>query len=559
MPFNDFYADTKTGELGVKRKSMLQNCLLQKDILGKVVFTNAELPHISTTYGAKTKISEPVNIYYDASEDIKKRKKYETRDYIALNKSQIRQQVPSQNMCAYKRIMAGVAPKECSEETKATVLPALVHGVKTANGHDMTEIIQNYYGNQWYERNKKRQAIEDELTGRMKRRSDICQTRAQVLREYKLMKDKTNKFDYKKLRLPILLIVVTLSATYVPETARGFFDGTWLPWVTSIYKGHTQLTVQTPLNYTFSVLLNYYDKSNNLNELSGEDFKNGRPERTMRTFIIIHGFQDQATDIGWATKMKDALRQRIKNSNYILIDWSKGAQTYNYYDAADRTKSVGTAIGELLIDRQNAETINSGNDFIKTIHCIGHSLGAHICGFISKEIKKISSGKYKFRRITGLDPAGPSFKDQNGMDRLSSTDAGLVDTLMSTTSFGISLPIGHLNFYLNNLATQPGCWLDKRYAEKLLGCGHKFAVNFFIDTIEKYEICAPVKNCTWAFNTDKCERKSCPLIESIRMCPQAGFFADSFWQFDKFNDWPSTYSYQTNKKAPYCANTISTK
>jgi len=50
---------------------------------------------------------------------------------------------------------------------------------------------------------------------------------------------------------------------------------------------------------------------------------------------------------------------------------------------------------------------------------IGHSLGAHACGFAGK--------KYKFARITGLDPAGPGFKGQSKEKRLDIDDAKYIN------------------------------------------------------------------------------------------------------------------------------------
>ena len=57
------------------------------------------------------------------------------------------------------------------------------------------------------------------------------------------------------------------------------------------------------------------------------------------------------------------------------------------------------------------------------VHCIGHSLGAHICGFtgklIRKKIRKEKEGGYMqtfdsvLDRISGLDPAGPMFFNDN--------------------------------------------------------------------------------------------------------------------------------------------------
>ena len=41
------------------------------------------------------------------------------------------------------------------------------------------------------------------------------------------------------------------------------------------------------------------------------------------------------------------------------------------------------------------------------IHCVGHSLGAHICGFTGATLHNISH--VSLSRISGLDPAGPMF------------------------------------------------------------------------------------------------------------------------------------------------------
>ena len=78
------------------------------------------------------------------------------------------------------------------------------------------------------------------------------------------------------------------------------------------------------------------------------------------------------------------------------------------------------------------------------VHCIGNSLGAHICGFTGKLIKhkrkkKSVSGKITsiLDRISALDPAGPLFFNDNteypnGIKsgaRLAHTDAHMVDVI----------------------------------------------------------------------------------------------------------------------------------
>ena len=50
--------------------------------------------------------------------------------------------------------------------------------------------------------------------------------------------------------------------------------------------------------------------------------------------------------------------------------------------------------------------INHGTKY-KSVHLIGHSLGAHLVGYVGQELSKTSD---TLGRITGLDPAQPSFQ-----------------------------------------------------------------------------------------------------------------------------------------------------
>ena len=81
------------------------------------------------------------------------------------------------------------------------------------------------------------------------------------------------------------------------------------------------------------------------------------------------------------------------------------------------------------------------------IHCIGHSIGAHVCGLLGKIIN--AELKVKLTRITGLDPAGPCFKNVAKYYRLDKTDADYVDVIHTSSVLGIYLPIGHSNYYVD--------------------------------------------------------------------------------------------------------------
>ena len=52
-----------------------------------------------------------------------------------------------------------------------------------------------------------------------------------------------------------------------------------------------------------------------------------------------------------------------------MVDWKDGAAAPNYFTAAPNTKTVGAKTAAFLKDL--------GVDY-KKIHCIGHSLGAHV-------------------------------------------------------------------------------------------------------------------------------------------------------------------------------------
>lgn len=77
------------------------------------------------------------------------------------------------------------------------------------------------------------------------------------------------------------------------------------------------------------------------------------------------------------------------------------------------------------------------------LHLIGHSLGAHICGMAAKELKKRRSS-WTVRRITGLDPAQPCFRNADPSVHLHKNDAPFVDVIHTNgnllTSLGLGLP-----------------------------------------------------------------------------------------------------------------------
>jgi hypothetical protein len=111
--------------------------------------------------------------------------------------------------------------------------------------------------------------------------------------------------------------------------------------------------------------------------------------------------------------------------------------------------------GELI-----ATVLNNSNIDIKKTHCIGFSLGVHMCSMMLK----IYYDKYKIKvgRLTGLDPAGPFFRDKKDDEKISINDADLVDVIHTSPDFGLYENCGHLNFYTNTEFSKVDTCADTR-------------------------------------------------------------------------------------------------
>ena len=119
--------------------------------------------------------------------------------------------------------------------------------------------------------------------------------------------------------------------------------------------------------------------------------------------------------------------------NVIVVDWTKMAASDNYLDVQPKAPVVGAMVAHLI-----NRLVTLTHAFYHDFHCIGHSLGAHICGFVGRAL-----GQNKLAMITGLDPSGLGYE---GLPKdlpsrpVNSSDANLV--LILHTSAGMQLPNG---------------------------------------------------------------------------------------------------------------------
>lgn len=83
--------------------------------------------------------------------------------------------------------------------------------------------------------------------------------------------------------------------------------------------------------------------------------------------------------------------------------------------------------------------------------CVGHSLGAHICGLMANYLN------FRLEKIIALDPARPLIKPGNQY-RLDIGDAKFVQVVHTNAGFyGETGRVGHVDFCVNGGRRQPFC------------------------------------------------------------------------------------------------------
>lgn len=206
-----------------------------------------------------------------------------------------------------------------------------------------------------------------------------------------------------------------------------------------------------------------------------------------QTFVVIHGWTITGMFESWVPKLVTALYQKMPGANVVVVDWLRRAQQH-YPTSAAYTKLVGRDVAKFITWIQKEL-----NYPWEKLHLLGYSLGAHVAG-IAGDLTD-----HRVSRITGLDPAGPSFEYAGSQDTLSPDDAQFVDVIHTNTrgspdrSIGIQRPVGHVDIYPNGGTFQPGCDLQNTMLmvassgfmsmDQIVKCSHERSIHLFIDSL----------------------------------------------------------------------------
>ncbi|XP_069748434.1 phospholipase A1 member A-like [Narcine bancroftii] len=303
--------------------------------------------------------------------------------------------------------------------------------------------------------------------------------------------------------LTILICFTAVNGTS-SETCSDFQSFSW-----------TSILRKSELNVQFLLLtrrnVDCAQVINDENDIENSNFNGSLP-----TKLIIHGFRLTGKKPSWIDSMAKELINAM-DVNVVLVDWNIGAVA-SYFNAVKILDKLGEKISILL------QLFVLQGSTKESFHLIGISLGAHVAGVVGRMFDG------KFGRITGLDPAGPKFSNTGVDKRLDPDDAMFVEAIHSDSdNFGISQPVGHIDFYLNDGKKQPGCTQTLLYSVyKRVICDHMRAVYLYISSIKnRCPLVAFPCQTYEQFTNGKCV--NC-FFHSLQQCPRIGLLENGSLQ-----------------------------
>nr|XP_023026559.1 pancreatic triacylglycerol lipase-like [Leptinotarsa decemlineata] len=210
----------------------------------------------------------------------------------------------------------------------------------------------------------------------------------------------------------------------------------------------------------------------NLRSGNIEDFRNSGINLSNPVKIIIHGFLSSSAEEIFVVNKNAYLE--TGDYNIFAMDWSVLCQ-FEYLSAVRGARIAGHYLGKFLNWLVQMEVP------LKSIHLIGHSMGAHVAGIGGGNV---DNGRVA--KITALDPARPGYRDTQNEHKLDRGDASVVDVIHTYARIlSLAEPVGHVDFYPNGGIIQPGCpdINDIWKVSESLFCNHGRAYLLFAESI----------------------------------------------------------------------------
>lgn len=214
-----------------------------------------------------------------------------------------------------------------------------------------------------------------------------------------------------------------------------------------------------------------------------ESFNECAFNASRETRIITHGWNSDEQSMIYADTPIEYFK--LNKYNIIVVNWLNLSANFYPIACKDCVTKVATKITNFIVFAKNYVNLDLSN-----VTCVGHSLGAHISGFVGRNLNQINS-TYVLGNIIALDPAGPLFGNVNQLlssllntdtyqTRVSKNDAKFV-TCWHTNNllFGSNyLPNCHLDVLFDGGSIQNHCIISLK-----VDCSHGASVQYLTNSL----------------------------------------------------------------------------
>lgn len=131
--------------------------------------------------------------------------------------------------------------------------------------------------------------------------------------------------------------------------------------------------------------------------------KSPKFNKTQPTAVFCYGYTSYFQHDPVLKLMK--AYQKRGGHNFLVLEWDD-YNTAEYFSVKKKLNEIASTFAESIYQLHLNSSIK-----LSSWRLIGHSLGAHMMGYLSRHIQEISDGKVKMKHLTAIDPAGPGFRD----------------------------------------------------------------------------------------------------------------------------------------------------
>ncbi|XP_059470166.1 phospholipase A1-like isoform X2 [Neocloeon triangulifer] len=196
-------------------------------------------------------------------------------------------------------------------------------------------------------------------------------------------------------------------------------------------------------------------------------FANNNFNITKKTVLLIHGYG--TGDQSGGTPILRTAYLRTGEYNVINADFAILMKTPCFTESVYNLMAMSKCTAHMLAFLERSTGVKSVD-----VTCVGHSLGAHVCGITANYLPT------KLNRIIALDPAKPLIRRRSSGQRLDASDAVQVEVIHTNAGF-LGLPgfVGTVDFCADGGFIQSTC----RSSRNRNTCSHSQSICIMAESL----------------------------------------------------------------------------